>query len=252
MSVSLSNHRTWRARIRLRKLLGSLVLITILLPLSGLLHDVLAVGTTVTIDNFNGTTFGTRTVTALPLPNTSTTPQGTFSQSNGIATMTMSGSGNGDSGTELSYTSGATDMTGGGNNTQFLLQLAEVNQIPPTSQFATGVTLSVSVTGSNGVVATSGSIGAGNYFAYNVAIPFSMFTCSANCTKTLSWSSITGVSIMFLYPTTGSGGGSLTVEAQKLWATPTGGAAPAVPSPSVTTPSTSVAGPLTTTIPFTV
>ena len=252
MSVSLSNHRTWRARIRLRKLLGSLVLITILLPLSGLLHDVLAVGTTVTIDNFNGTTFGTRTVTALPLPNTSTTPQGTFSQSNGIATMTMSGSGNGDSGTELSYTSGATDMTGGGNNTQFLLQLAEVNQIPPTGQFATGVTLSVSVTGSNGVVATSGSIGAGNYFAYNVAIPFSMFTCSANCTKTLSWSSITGVSIMFLYPTTGSGGGSLTVEAQKLWATPTGGAAPAVPSPSVTTPSTSVAGPLTTTIPFTV
>jgi hypothetical protein len=50
---------------------------------------------TVLIDNFSGTRLGTRAITAYPLPQTSTTPTATYSESGGTFTAWMSGGGNG-------------------------------------------------------------------------------------------------------------------------------------------------------------
>ena len=80
-----------------------------------------ALGLPITIDDFKGTTFGTRTVTTLPLPGASTTAPGTFQQNgDGTATMTMNGNGNGVGGVQLDYTdttAGGVDLTAGGSNT---------------------------------------------------------------------------------------------------------------------------------------
>jgi hypothetical protein len=215
-----------------------------------------AIGTPVVIDGFGSTTAAaspfTRAVTALPLPNSSTTPQGTFSASNGLATMTMSGAGNGTAGTQLDYapkSGNSVDLTGAGNNTQVLVSFALVNQVPVQGQFATGVTVYMSATDSAGGTAIEPSDGVGNYFAFNAAFPFTGpngFQCSNDICKTteggqLDFTHITHFTITFVYPASGTGGGSLTVEVNELWATPTGGAPPSVPSPTVTAPSPAVA-----------
>ena len=246
-----------RRLIGASRLLRLVVLLVAALGSAGVLAPAAsAIGTPVVIDGFGSSTAAqspfTRAVTALPLPNTSTTPQGTFSASNGLATMTMSGAGNGTAGTTLDYTptsGGSVDMTGGGNNTQVLVSFALVNQIPVQGQFATGVTVYMSATDSNGGTAIEPSTGIGNYFAFNAAFPFTGpngFQCTNSiCTNNesgqLDFTHITDFQITFVYPTQGSGGGSLTVEVNELWATPTGGAPPSAPSPTVTAPSPAVA-----------
>ena len=212
-----------------------------------------AVGAPVVIDGFGSSTAApspfTRAVTALPLPDTSTTPQGTFSAGNGLATMTMSGAGNGLSGTQLDYTptsGGSVDMTGDGNNTQVLVSFALVNQVPVQGQFATGVNVFMSATDSSGGTAIEPIDAVGNYFAFNAAFPFAGFQCTNDtCTNTehgqLNFAQITHFSITFAYPSSDTGGGSLTVEVNELWATPTGGAPPSAPSPTVTAPDPAVA-----------
>ena len=217
----------------------------------------LALGTPVVIDGFGSSTAAqspfTRAVTALPLPNTSQgTPEGTFSASNGLATMTMSGAGNAIAGTQLDYTptnGGSVDMTSGGNNTQVLVSFALVNQIPVQGQFATGVTVFMSATDSAGGTAVEPSDSVGNYFAFNAAFPFTgpgRFQCTNDICRTtehgqLDFTHITDFSITFEYPASNTGGGSLTVEVNELWATPTGGAPPSFPSPTVTAPDPAVA-----------
>ncbi len=215
-----------------------------------------AIGTPVVIDGFGSSTAApspfTRAVTALPAPNSSTTPQGTFSASNGLATMTMSGNGNGTAGTELDYTptSGSSvDMTGSGNNTQVLVSFALVNQVPAQGQPVDGVTVYMSATDSSGGTAIEPSDAVGNYFAFNAAFPFTgpngfkcaNTICSDNEHGQLDFTHITHFSITFVYPSQGSGGGSLTVEVNELWATPSGGAPPSSPSPTVSAPATAVA-----------
>ena len=82
------------------------------------------VGVPVIIDSFGNPNLAagpfTRSVIPLPAAGTSIgTPEGTFSQSNAVATMRMSGAGNAISGTTLEYvpTSGApVDLTGGGTS----------------------------------------------------------------------------------------------------------------------------------------
>ena len=215
-----------------------------------------AIGTPVVIDGFGSSTAApspfTRAVTALPAPNSSTTPQGTFSASNGLATMTMSGEGNGIAGTELDYTptsGGSVDMTGGGNNTQVLVSFALVNQVPAQGQFATGVNVFMSATDSSGGTAIEPSDAVGNYFAFNAAFPFTgpggfqctNSECRVNEGGNLDFTHITHFSITFEYPASNTGGGSLTVEVNELWATPSGGAPPTAPSPTVSSPATAVA-----------
>jgi hypothetical protein len=225
-----------------------------------------AIGTPVVIDGFGSSTAApspfAETVTPLPAPNTSTTPQGTFSANDGLATMTMSGSGNGFSGSQLDYaptSGGSVDLTGGGNNTQILVSFALVNQIPVPGQFPTGVTVFMSATDSAGGTAIEPSDAIGNYFAFNAAFPFTgpsgfqctNTICSNNEHGQLDFTHITHFSITFEYPSSGSGGGSLTVEVNELWATPTGGAPPSAPSATVTAPSPAVA-PAGGTVDFTV
>ena len=223
----------------------------------------LAIGRPVVIDGFGNAKVAaspfTRAVTALPAPNTSTTPQGTFSASDGVAKMTMSGAGNGESGTTLTYTptsSGSVDLTGAANNDQILVSLGLVNQIPARHQPTVGVHFFMTATDSSGGTAVSPLDAIGNYFAFNAAFPFSGFSCTDDqCSTTengqLDFGHITSLSITFEYPGSGSGGGSLTVEANELWATPAGGAPPSVPSPSITAPATAV-GTSSTPVNFTV
>jgi hypothetical protein len=212
----------------------------------------LAIGRPVVIDGFGSSTVAaspfTRAVSALPAPETSTTPQGTFSAGQGVATMTMSGTGNGESGTTLNYTptsSGSVDLTGGGNNNQILVSLGLVNQVPEPGQPTVGVNVSITATDSSGGTAVAPLDAIGNFFAFNAAFPFSGFSCTNDqCATTengqLDFAHITSLSITFEYPGSGSGGGSLTVEVNELWATPAGGAPPSVPSPSVSAPATAV------------
>jgi hypothetical protein len=178
-----------------------------------------AIGLPVVIDGFGNPNAAsspfTRTVTALPLPDTSTTPQGTFSASQGTATMTMSGAGNGLSGTELDYaptSGGSVDLTGGGNNTQVLVSFGLVDQVPAPGQFATGVTVFMSATDSTGATAIEPADGVGNVFAFNAAFPFTGpngFRCAnTTCTQNgqLDFSHITQFSITFEYPSSGTSG----------------------------------------------
>ena len=232
-------------------------LVAVLGSVGALAPSALALGTPVVIDGFGSSTAAqspfTRAVTALPLPNTSQgTPEGTFSASNGLATMTMSGAGNAIAGTQLDYTptnGGSVDMTSGGNNTQVLVSFALVNQIPVQGQFATGVTVFMSATDSAGGTAVEPSDSVGNYFAFNAAFPFTGpggFQCTNDTCRTtehgqLDFTHITDFSITFEYPASNTGGGSLTVEVNELWATPTGGAPPSFPSPTVTAPDPAVA-----------
>ena len=232
-------------------------LVAVLGSVGALAPSALALGTPVVIDGFGSSTAAqspfTRAVTALPLPNTSQgTPEGTFSASNGLATMTMSGAGNAIAGTQLDYTptnGGSVDMTSGGNNTQVLVSFALVNQIPVQGQFATGVTVFMSATDSAGGTAVEPSDSVGNYFAFNAAFPFTGpggFQCTNDICRTtehgqLDFTHITDFSITFEYPASNTGGGSLTVEVNELWATPTGGAPPSFPSPTVTAPDPAVA-----------
>jgi hypothetical protein len=215
-----------------------------------------AIGTPVVIDGFGSSTAApspfTRTITALPQAGTSTTSPGTFSASNGLATMTMSGAGNGIAGTQLDYSptsGGSVDMTGGGNNTQVLVSFALVNQIPAQGQFATGVNVFMSATDSSGGTAVEPIDAVGNYFAFNAAFPFTgpggfqctNTECRVNEGGNLDFTHITHFSITFEYPASNTGGGSLTVEVNELWATPTGGAPPSAPSPTVSAPADAVA-----------
>lgn len=204
-----------------------------------------AVGVPVTIDSFGNPnlTAGpfSRTVIPLPAPHTSTTPPGTFSPSNGLATLTMSGAGNGISGSTLQYTptSGSpVDLTGGGTNAQIFIDFALINQVPaPNDLSVPGVTTYLSATDVHGNTATSPSDGIGNVFAFNAAFPFTGFQGS------IDWTQITQLDISFVYPTSGTGGGSLEVQVNKLWATPLAGAPPTPPAPTVTAPQTAAGGP---------
>jgi hypothetical protein len=201
------------------------------------------VGVPVVIDGFGNSTLAaspfTRAVTALPVPGTSTTSQGTFSAGNGLATMTMSGAGNGESGTTLTYTptsGGSVDLTSEGSNDQILVDFALVDQIPFPGQFVDGVDLYMTAYDSSGGQAISPLDSVGNYFAFNAAFPFSGFQGDVD------FSHITKIAITFEYPGSGSGGGALTVEVNELWATPAGGVPPSAPSPTVTAPATADGG----------
>src|SRR3954452_165778 len=136
--------RRWRDRARLERarrspMTRALRLLVVLaltgtawLAASGPAHA--AVGVPVIIDSFGNPNIDaglfTRTVIPLPLPHTSTTPQGTFSEADGVGSMAMTGLGNGTSGITLSYTpraGGSVDLTGGGSNGQIFIDFAAIS-----------------------------------------------------------------------------------------------------------------------------
>ena len=242
---------------RLKRMLVLLaVTLTACLAISATAQAAGEVGVPVIIDAFGNPNFAagpfTRSVIPLPTPGTSIgTPQGTFSQSNAVATMKMSGAGTGISGTTLQYvpTSGApVDLTGGGTDAQIFIDFALIDQVPaPGDLSVPGATTFISATDANGNVATSPSDAVGNFFAFNAAFPFTGFQTPTG----FDFTKVTQLDISFVYPSGNTGGGSLEVQVNKLWATPESGSPPSPPSPTVTGPSVTGCGSVDFTVSFT-
>src|SRR3954447_12796479 len=195
------------------------------------------VGVPVEIDTFGNPLLPagpfTRTVTALPLPHTSTTPPGTFSEADSVGSMSMSGLGNGTSGTTLTYrptVGDSVDLSGGNSNAQIFVDFVAI-------QGNRGLTVWLNVKDARGRVATSPSDGIGNTFAFNAAFPFAL---AVNTLFPPDFSHITEINVSFVYPATNTGGGSLQVQVNKIWATPVSGAQPTPPSPTMTAPATAI------------
>ncbi|MGD1050095.1 MAG: hypothetical protein ABR947_03390 [Solirubrobacteraceae bacterium] len=211
------------------------------------------VGLPVNIDTFGNSalTAGpfTRTVIPLPLPMTSTTPVGTFSQGGDVGTMEMTGLGNGFSGVTLQYTptaGGSVDLTSDGSNAQILIDFALIDEVPAVGDDSVpGLDMYINATDANGHTAIAPLDAIGNYFAFNAAFPFSGFE------GTIDWTKITKIDVTFQYPTTNTGGGTLGVQVNQIWATPEAGTPPSAPSPTVTASPTAI-GPAGTAVDFTV
>ncbi|HXW79342.1 MAG TPA: putative Ig domain-containing protein, partial [Acidimicrobiales bacterium] len=239
---------------RLRCLVSCVVSVAIVAgALAGLAPPANAAGTAVVIDAFGNPTVSagpfTRAVSELPPPDTSTTPAGTFSVSNGIATMTSQGAGNGLGGTTLTYTptsGGSVDLTSGGNNDQVLVDFSEI-EWPQAQPGQDSVTIYSQATDVNGCNTYLPSDGIANYIAFNAAFPFADYN-STNCT--FDWSKVTSFSITFTFAQTYSPG-TLTVQVNRIWATPETAAPPSNPAPSVSAPATA-AGSSTTPLDFTI
>ena len=195
-------------------------------------------GLPVVIDDFNGNTLGTRAVTLLPAPHTSTTAPGTFQQNgDGTATMTMNGNGNAVGGVELDYTPASpVDLTSGGTDTQFFIDFHAIQRLPVRSDGETALNLTVQVTDRGGRKGTLNT-GISNAFAFSPALPFSGFNPQRGGPN---FTQITEVSIQLRYPQNFDSAASLTVVMGLFRTTPDGGAPPAVPAATVTVvPSTS-------------
>ncbi len=218
-----------------------------------------AQGTAVVIDSFGNPTVSagpfTRSVSELPPPDTATTPPGTFSVSNDIATMTAQGSGNAAGGTTLTYTptaGGSVDMTSSGNNNQVLVDFSEIDW-PQAQPGQNGAIVYSQATDANGCTTYLPADGIGNYFAFNAAFPFSYYSSSSNIAGdpcTFAWTAVTSFSITFSFPQTYSPG-TATVQVNRIWATPETASPPSNPSPSVRAPPTA-AGSSTTPLDFTI
>lgn len=186
-----------------------------------------ASGVPIVIDDFGGNVLGTRTVTNLPLPNTSTTSTATFAQSGGVATMVSNGDGNSAGGTQLDYAIPTTDLTAGGNNTQFFLEFNSIARLPVVAA-ETSALISITLTdtaGHTGVYST----GVQNTGAFNIVLNFN---CSGGTcfSGNIDFTKVNHVQVSILYPTNNDSGHSLTTVLNTIRTTPTGGA---VPDPAV-------------------
>lgn len=190
----------------------------------------------VIVDDFDGTVLGTRTVTTLPLPNTSTTAPGTFTQSGGSGTMTMGGYGNAAGGVQLAYSMPSTDLTSGGSNTQFMLDFASIQRTGTTPLDPTAAIISISVTG-GGITGTY-STGVGNTGPFNVVLNFSC--ASGPCfSPQPDFTHVTAIQVTVMYPRNHEATANTTTAVlNSIHTTPTGGAVPSPATPTVTGPAT--------------
>ncbi|MCW4385156.1 Ig domain-containing protein [Salinibacterium sp. SYSU T00001] len=195
-------------------------------------------GQPVIIDGFDGTVHGTRVVTGLPGAN-STTSSGTFSESNGAAFITANGNGNGVGGVRLSYSFPQSDLTAGGNNTQLFFEFDNISRTPVQMDGETAMSVTASITDANGVTGTYNT-GIANTSAFNVVLNFRCVDGPPCFEPQPDFTRVTALSVMIMYPQSHDPVGSLSTVLKVIRATPTGGAAPAAPSPVITTPSTSI------------
>lgn len=202
--------------------------------------------TPIVIDDFSGNTAGARTVTTLPLPNTSTTSPGTFTESGGQATMTMNGNGNGTGGVQLSYALSHLDLTSNGSNTQFFLAFPQITR---TGNFTTAANISISLTG-GGITGTYGT-GVGNVTNFNIVLNFSCAQNPVCFSPQPNFADVTNVTVTITYPQNhDSSGSSTTVVLDSINTTPTGGAIPDPATPTITAPADPTYGPSGTTLAF--
>ena len=231
--------------------LGALTLAAVL-PIAGLIAvsatPAAAAPAPIVIDDFSGTTAGPRTVTPLPRPGESTQAPGTFSESGGVATMTMGGTGNRQGGVELDYTLPHLDLTSLGNNTQFFLVFDSIAR-SGVDGTVPAVQVSISLTGGGvtGVYTTAiASTG-----EFNIVLNFS---CSPNpvCfSPQPDFTDVTDVTVTFLYPQSHeAAANTTTIVLDSINTTPTGGAVPPAASATLTAPADPFYGPSGSTIDF--
>lgn len=196
-----------------------------------------ASGQPIVIDDFGGNVLGTRTVTNLPLPNTSTTSTATFAESGGVATMVSNGNGNSAGGTQLDYAIPTTDLTAAGNNTQFFLEFNSIQRTPEVVG-ETSASIGIVLTDSAGHTG-SYSTGVQNTGAFNIVLNFNCNggTCFSG---NVDFTKITHVQVLIMYPTNQDSGHSLTTVLNTIRTTPTGGAVPDPAVADVETASTSL------------
>ena len=208
-----------------------------------------AVGTPVMIDDFAGIHGGTRTVTPLPLPGASTTSPGTFSESGGLATLTMNGNGNAVGGVSLSYAMSNVDLTSAGNNTQFFLEFASIERLPVQSLGETAASISILVTDANGVQGVYNT-GISNVIGWNVVLNFNCSQGQSACfSPQPDFTNVTNVTVEVRYPIKPDTA-TLTTVLDTIRTTPTGGVVPSTPTPQVSAPSSPVYGTLGDTVTF--
>ena len=190
------------------------------------------VGVPVEIDNFSGSTFGTRTVSLLPAPETSTTPQGSFSQSNGVGTMNMGGDGNSAAGVDLDYSSPSpVDLTSDGSNNQFLLETNGIIRSNDNVESDLALDVDISVTDSNGRTG-SFSTGISSTYAFDLVLNFYCTDNTVCFSGSPNFSSIKDVNILFQFPTNYGGDSATTTYLTNILTTPEGGSIPPPPNPS--------------------
>jgi large repetitive protein len=200
----------------------------------------------IVIDDFSGNTAGPRTVTLEPTAN-STTTQASFSQANGLGTMTIFGNGNTAGAVQFDYDLPHLDLTSQGNNTQFFLVFSSINR-SDAQPGDTAADISISLTG--GGITGSYSTGIANTGAFNVVLNFS---CSSNpvCfTPQPDFTDVTHVTVTVAYPQNDDPGGTLTAVIDSINTTPTGGSVPPPATPTITGPSSPDYAPAGTTLQF--
>ncbi|MGB1464963.1 MAG: Ig-like domain-containing protein [Alcanivorax nanhaiticus] len=170
-----------------------------------------------------------RTVTQYPLPNTSTTTNGsTFSESGGKARLTLGGNGNTAGAVELVYNfTSPIDLTDGGTNDQFFLVMDSITR-PEALEGESALQVSINVTGGGktGTYSTSiGEVPGGQSLALN-------FYCDVNPVcfyqgQQPDFSSITQIKVWLAFPTNYATNADTTqVVMDSVYVTPGGGSFP--------------------------
>ncbi len=219
-----------------RRFLHALVVVGLLLGLTAIVVPPAsaAVGAPVLIDDFGGLARG-RTVTPLPLPNTSTTRPGTFTESGGLGTLVANGSGNGQGGVQLDYDFPALDLTSGVSNSQFFLEFKSIQRTPEVIG-ESSILVSIAVTDSTGKTGTF-QTGLGNTTNFNVVLNFFCSPGQSACfSPQVNFASVTHIRVSLLYPRNVDPGRSLTAVLDTIRTTPPGGVAPPAPTPQIVPP----------------
>ncbi|WP_019135849.1 beta strand repeat-containing protein, partial [Cellulomonas massiliensis] len=192
-----------------------------------------AVGAPVVVDDFGGTVRGTRTVQVV---NSGTSPDPTFTQSGGIGTMRLNGSGNSTTGIQLDYAFPQTDLTVGGSNTQFFVEFTGIQRTPEVLG-ENAASISISVTDSSGRTGVYNT-GIGNTGDWDVVLNFECTSSPVCFSPQVDFTRVTALSLLVLYPRNQDPAHETVVTIDALRTTPTGGVAPTPPAPEITEPAT--------------
>jgi len=233
-----STPRTYVLRARLAASTALTALVLALLTVA----PAHAAGGPIMIDDFAGHQLGTRTVSTLPAPNTSTTAPATFTEAGGVGTLVGGGDGNAASGVQLDYTLSDVDLTDGGNNTQFLLEFVSILRLPVTEPGQLAASVGITVTSTNNVTG-SFSTGMVNMPAgdssQNIVLNMACSGGGVCFSPQPNFAHVKHITVSLMYPQNHDSTRSLTLKVEQIRTTPTGGAVPPAPVVDVAAPTPS-------------
>ncbi|WP_206686882.1 beta strand repeat-containing protein [Microbacterium invictum] len=220
-----SSHPSVRSRIARVVTVLAVTASAVLVPLPA------AAAAPIVFDDFAGNVLGSRAFTVY---NSGTSAAPTFSQSNGTASIGLSGEGNSAPWANLEYTFPVTDLTSDGTNTQFMVGLHSVSRGPAAPEWETAVSVSISVTDASNNTGVYNT-GIGNVGAFDLVLNFACTSAQTACFKPqVDFTRVTGVTVAFGYPKSHDEANSTTVVVDEIRTTPTGGVQPAAPTPAIT------------------